>query len=206
MNSKVARVIDEYGLDGFGDELVDRWLGENGESESLRSLSDEFNRQVLRSAMEREGVNLLDGDVENTYRLLTDNDVTGGMRTEAERALERDGIDVDELRQDFVSHQAVHTYLTKHREVSKKRETDESQLEKGSRTIQQLKGRTQAVTQNIVDNLRKTGRLPVDEAEVIVDVRVLETETGRTHDVIDMIERERRREEAESESESESVA
>lgn len=187
MNSKVSRVIDTYGLNGLGDELVERWIDEG---ESLRSLADEFNRRVLVGAMRDAGLNPIEGEVENTYRLLTGDDISSGVRTEARRSLERDGIDVESVKRDFVSHQAVHTYLTKHRGVSKDTEPEDSAetLEKNQRTIQQLKGRTRAVTTNIIENLRDTGRLDIDEFDVIVDVRVIETDTGETHDVADLFE------------------
>lgn len=185
MNSKVSRVIDSYDLNGLGDELVTRWVDEG---ESLRALADEFNRRVLTGAMRDAGTNPIEGEVENTYRLLTGDDVSGGVRTEARRSLERDGVDVEQLERDFVSHQAVHTYLTKHRGVSKETEPEDSAetLEKNQRTIQQLKGRTRAVTTNIIENLRDTGRLDVEDFDVIVDVRVIETETGETYDVADL--------------------
>jgi hypothetical protein len=187
MNSKVSRVIDTYSLDGLGDELVDRWVNEG---ESLRSLADEFNRRVLASAMEDAGMNPIDGEVGNTYRLLTGDDVSSGVRTEARRSLERDDVDVDTVLRDFVSHQAVHTYLTKHRGVSKQTEpqNDREKLEKNQRTIQQLKGRTRAVATNIIENLRDTGRLDIDDFDVMVDVRVIETATGETYDVSELFE------------------
>lgn len=187
MNSKVSRVIDSYSLNGLGDELVERWVDEG---ESLRSLADVFNRRVLASAMEEADMNPIDGEVENTYRLLTGDDVSSGIRTEAQRSLERDGVDVDTVLRDFVSHQAIHTYLTKHRGVSKpsEPEDDRTTLEKNQQTIQQLKGRTRAVATNIIENLRDTGRLDVDEFDVMVDVRVIETATGETYDVSELFE------------------
>lgn len=187
MNSKVSRVIDTYSLEGLGDELVERWTSEG---ESLRSLADEFNRRVLASAMQSAGLNPMDGEVGNTYRLLTGDDVSSGMRTEAQRSLERADVDVDELLRNFVSHQAIHTYLTKEREVSKETEPKDNRerLEKNRQTIQQLKGRTRAVATNIIENLRDTGRLDVDEFDVVVDVRVIETTTGETYDVAELFE------------------
>jgi DNA-directed RNA polymerase specialized sigma54-like protein len=187
MNSKVSRVIETYSLDGLGDELVERWVDDG---ESLRSLADEFNRRVLASAMQEAGLNPINGEVENTYRLLTGDDVSSGIRTEARRSLERDDVRVETVLGDFVSHQAVHTYLTKHRGVSKETEPedDREKLEKNQRTIQQLKGRTRAVATNIIENLRDTGRLDIDDFDVMVDVRVIETASGETYDVSELFE------------------
>ena len=39
-NTKVARVIREYGLDGMGAKLEAEWTGEAGERTSLRDLAD----------------------------------------------------------------------------------------------------------------------------------------------------------------------
>lgn len=187
MNSKVSRVIEAYSLDGLGDELIERWIDDG---ESLRSLADEFNRRVLASAMEQADLNPINGEVENTYRLLTGDDVSSGIRTEARRSLERDDVQVETVLGDFVSHQAIHTYLTKHRGVSKETEPedDREKLEKNQRTIQQLKGRTRAVATNIIENLRDTGRLDIDDFDVMVDVRVIETASGETYDVNELFE------------------
>jgi hypothetical protein len=76
--------------------------------------------------MSEAGLNPLDGEAANTYRLLTSDDVTSGERTKVERHLNRAGIDVEQLRSDLVSHQAVHTYLTKHRGVSLSSESQKS--------------------------------------------------------------------------------
>lgn len=66
--------------------------------------------------MQNASLGPLDGEVENIYRLLTD-DISTGMRTQACRRLERAGVDVNGLETDFVSRQAVHTYLTSVRGV-----------------------------------------------------------------------------------------
>ncbi|MFC7007207.1 rod-determining factor RdfA [Halalkalicoccus salilacus] len=112
---KVGRVIREYGLDGLGTELEIRWTGKGGDQYSLRALADRFNQRVLEAALEDAGVRSLEGDVENRYRLLTDDDVSAGMHQQARRELERAGVDVDALESDFVSHQSIYTYLTDHR-------------------------------------------------------------------------------------------
>lgn len=64
--------------------------------------------------MEAEGAQLLDGEVENTYRLPTDEDVSEADRTRARRCLEPDWVDVESVVHNFVSFQAIRTFLTKH--------------------------------------------------------------------------------------------
>jgi hypothetical protein len=83
--SKVARLIEEYELGGIGEEFERRWTREEDRS-SLRDLADEFNRRLLRAALERTGDAPLDGEVDNLYRLLTGDDVTSGVRQQIGRA------------------------------------------------------------------------------------------------------------------------
>jgi len=56
MNTKVARVIREYDLDGMGANLEAAWTGEAGERTSLRDLADEFNEAVLEAALRESGI------------------------------------------------------------------------------------------------------------------------------------------------------
>ena len=172
-NSKVGRVIEEYELAGVGEELEQRWLAEE-EQQSLRELAEWFNQQVLHEAMKNADEDPLEGEVENTYRLLTDDDVTKGTRTQTQKTLERNGIDVGSLEADFVSHQAVHTYLTKYRNVEypAQEADEEDQISKIEETIQRLKNRTKAVTESTLERLARNGSLKLGTFEVSVDVRV----------------------------------
>lgn len=189
--SKVERLIDEYGLDGEGERLEAYWTSDGEDRHSLRELADYFNRRILRAAMEEAGMNPLDGEVENTYRLLTDDDVSSGMRTQARQTLEREDVSVESLRTDFVSHQAIHTYLTKYRGVSRDETNDEDRVEKGTETIQRLRSRTAAVSENIVENLSNTGRIELGDFEVLVDVRVFCRDCGTQYDVQELLTRGR---------------
>jgi len=186
--NKVERVIDEYDLTGLGEELERRWLGEGREEQSLRDLADYFNRQVLRSAVESANMAPLEGEVKNTYELLTGDDVTEGARTQARNRLERDGIDVDELEGDFVSHYAIHTYLREFRDVQYQSGDDETQVEKSIQTIQRLESRLTAVTKRNVETLRSTDRLDIGSVDVITDVQVVCEDCGRQYDPVSLLE------------------
>jgi len=93
---KVSRVVAEFGLTDIEEELVARRTSEENPL-SLRDLAAFFNRRVLRAAMEKAKMDPLEGEVENTYRLLTKDDVSSGVRTETKKKLQRNGIDVDRL-------------------------------------------------------------------------------------------------------------
>lgn len=185
--SKVSRVIDEYSLDGLDTVLVERWTSEGDERFSLRQLAEFFNQQVLRSAMEDAGMNPLEGEVENIYELLTDEEVSGGMRTQASKRLEAGGIDVDRLKEDFVTHQTIHTYLTKHRGVALP-EGEERDNEADVETIRRLQNRLQAVTESTLERLENRDRLSIGAGNVIVEVRVICERCGARYEPGELLE------------------
>jgi hypothetical protein len=118
------------------------------------------------------GENPLDGEAENTYRLLSDDDVSVGVRTQQRNRLERAGIDVDALEDDFVTHQAVYTYLTKGLGVSKNGGDDEDTLEKHETRIQRLRNRLDAVTAQSLGNLQNANDLTLGRVDTTVSVQV----------------------------------
>ncbi|MFH5801313.1 rod-determining factor RdfA [Haladaptatus sp. CMAA 1911] len=187
--SKVQRVINEYELTGMGERLEADWTGEDGNQFSLRDLADVFNRAVLSAALEQAGVASLDGEVENTYRLLTDDSVSRGVRIETKNSLAREGISIEEIEKDFVTHQAIHTYLTKHRGVKyESGETETDQVKKSGETIQRLRTKIGAVTETTLTNLVNTDRLTLGDFDVFVDIRVLCDTCGQSYTVENLLE------------------
>jgi DNA-binding transcriptional ArsR family regulator len=188
-DSKVGRVIEEFGLTGLGAELEARWTGAAGSRSSLRELADAVNKQLLAAALEEAGHSLREGEIAERYAALTDDDVSSGVRTRVRRELERKGIDVDALTDDFVSHQAVHTYLTKYREAELT--TDETdRVSKALETIRRLRSRMVAVVENSLERLRQHGDLSIGEFEVFVQVQVTCTECGTQYDLRSLLEGE----------------
>lgn len=180
---KVGRVIDEYSLDGFGAELEARWTGERGEQSSLRALADLFNRRVLEAALEEAGVRSLDGEVENRYRLLTDEEVSAGMREQIRRELDRADVPIEEVQSDFVSHQSIYTYLTEHREAIHPSSVEASPEERRERELDKIGAlitRTTVVTEDSLERLAATDALSGGVSEVFVDVQVTCEACGRT--------------------------
>jgi hypothetical protein len=169
----VARLLDEYDLDGLGDELEARWTEDGAERMSLRDLAEFFNERLLEQALIDAGMHALESDVSATYRNLTDDDVSTGVRTDTRNRLEQNGIDVDALESDFVSYQAIRSYLTEYRDAEYRRLSDEEKVEKDLQSIQRLMTRTLSVTEERIEKLRETGRVDAAEFEVLLDVQVL---------------------------------
>ena len=183
MNSKVDRLLTEYSLSGMDEQLIASWTGDADERWSLRDLAEYFNRELLRAAMAEAGMTTLDGEVANTYRLLTAEDVSTGVRTQAETTLERNGIDPQRLRTDFVSHQAIHTYLTKQRGVEHPSEPVGDRAGKTERTIRRLGSRLVAVAEKRLRSLRDAGTITLGTFSVLVDVYVVCEDCGTHTDV-----------------------
>ena len=188
---KVARLLAEYGLDGLGGELEHHWTAAGGERLSLRDLADLFNRRLLRAELEAAGERPIDGEVENLHRLLTDEDVSSNARIQAENRLTRVGIDPSSLRADFVSHQAIHTYLTEVREVTLREDAPSAGTAIDSRqeTILRLRNRLVAVIERSLESLREAGHLSLGSFDAIVNVTVYCNDCGRSFDLTDLFER-----------------
>jgi hypothetical protein len=183
--SKVARLIEEYGMDGLGAELERLWTATE-DRRSLRELATYFNRQLLQNALEEADIRPLDGEVENIYRLLTDED-GGADRTRIRRRLERDGLDVEALEKDFVTYQAIRTYLKKHRGAEyTPDETDP--IEREITNIQQLRGRVNSVTEGKIEQLKTAGELDIGEFRTLVDIRIICEECNTQFDAVELLE------------------
>lgn len=186
--TKVERVIEAYGLDGWGERLEAAWLGDGRERTSLRDLAREFNLAVLRAALREAGESPIDADVESAYRILTDDDVSRSDEVRKRRELERAGVDVDGVLSDFVTHQAVHTYLTNVRGAELDRD-EADRLDRKRETIQRLATRTQVVTASTLGELVQADLLTDRDYDVFVDVRAVCGRCGTDYAVDDLIER-----------------
>lgn len=185
---KVGRVLDEYGLEELHAALPDLWLGESGSGTSLRDLADRINVALVRQAMDRAGADPLDGEAENSYRLLTADDVSAGVRTQQRNRLERAGVDVGELEDDFVTHQAVHTYLTQGLGVSK--ETDDADpVEKRDERIQRLRSRMVAVMEQSLSELRDADELSLGSFDTTVSLQVYCQDCETQYDLSELLDR-----------------
>lgn len=184
--TKVERVIERYDLDGLGDRLEAEWIGDGTERTSLRDLATEFNIAVLRAALLDVGESTISSDVESTYQTLTDDDVPRSDEIRKRRELERAGVDVEDVIGDFVTHQAIHTYLTNVREAELTQDEGD-RVERKKETIQRLASRTQVVTDSTLDELARAELLSDRNYEVFVNVRVLCEDCGADYTIDELI-------------------
>ena len=187
-NSKIVRLLRRYELPGLGDELVEYWTGEATERKSLRELAEYFNRELLAQVLRDASVDTLAGEQANLYRLLTDESVSSGATVQATSRLEQHGIDVDRLTADFVSRQAIHTYLTDYRDVSYAT-NDDDPVETETRNVRRLRRRLTTIVESKIERLRNTDRLTLGAFNVLVDVRVLCEDCGAQYQVTELLGR-----------------
>lgn len=184
---KLVRLIDEYDLQGIGATLERRWTADEAERSSLRDLAEFVNRELLSTAMADAGMQPLDGEIENVYRLLTAEDVSEADRTRMRRRLEREGVDVETLIDDFVTYQAVRTYLTSHREAEYT-QPDRDRREEGAENIQRLRGRTATVTEGKLEQLRNSDEITLGEFRTLVDISVICEDCGGQYEVTELLD------------------
>ena len=182
--SKVARVKSSYDIEM---DLAARWTGETGERWSLRDLADAFNRRVLEAVLTGNGVMTSQSDIDHIYRVLS-GEGGEGDKVQKRRELEREGVDVDALLSDFVSHQAMHSFLTKIEQTSYTEQDTAAQIESAIESITRLVNRTKAVSENTVDRLARTERIEVGAVEVYVDAHAYCVECGTELPVTELLE------------------
>lgn len=173
----------------LGDELKRRWLGENTSRQSLRGLAVHEHRQVLEAAIEQADGATIGREVENLYRSLTADDVTAGGRAQAESKLDGIGVDVDTIRQDFGSHQAVHSYLTKVRglEPPERDRSSSESVEDRLNTVQRLRNRLVAATEHSLESLRDAGHLSLGSFDVTVNFAVCCNVCRTSYDSVELL-------------------
>lgn len=185
--SKVRRLIEEYGLQGIGADLERDWTADQ-DRRSLRELADYFNRHLLESTFDSVGVQHLDSEIKNTYRLLNDDDVSSADRMRIRRRLEREGMDIDALEENFVTYQAIRTYLKDFRGAEyTPNQTDP--LEREAANIQQLRGRIAAVTEGKLEQLRNSDRLNLGKFRTLAEIQVICEECNTQFDAVELLER-----------------
>jgi hypothetical protein len=184
---KVAQIAEEFGLQDIEDEMAEYWTTDE-DSMSLRELATLFNRRVLAAATEQAGMDPLDGEIENIYRLLTDDDVSSGVRTETRKRLDRNGIDVDRLESSFVTYQAVRTYLKEGRDLEYEQDDDGDRIESIAASVNRLQNRTAAVTEEKISQLRRNADLSLGEYRVLLDLRVFCEDCGMQYEFGDLLE------------------
>lgn len=185
---KVGTAAATYGLAGVHERLGREWY-EEGDA-SVRDLTAWFNRRLLRAAVEEAGRVPIDGEVENLYRVLTDDAVDAGSRTRARERLRDGGVSVEDVEGRFVSHQTLYRHLVDclGLEHEPAHEGADDRVDAWRDRIRSLRTRTARVTERGVDQLADADAVTVGSVDVLVDVSLACEDCGEFYDVEEFLE------------------
>jgi rubrerythrin len=153
---------------------------------SLRQVAKWFNIEVLKTRLESSGMNLLDGEADNFYRLLTDEEVSQGNNIQMRNKLEKHGINPDELVSQFVSYQTINRHLKNCLNLSTKKEnkSNKNRVETARHRLQALENRNEQVVKKTLEELDNTEKFTLTQPEVIINISVVCSKCG-THSQLD---------------------
>jgi len=188
--NKVQTVIERRGLEGLEAEIEQRWGGDGFAEHSTRDLSDFFNRTVLRDALSEAGEIPLDGEIENIYRLLIDDEVHSGNEMQARDRLASYGSDPEKVTQDFVSHQTMYRYLKDCRGIDTTPGTKSTaeRIKQTRQSLLRLSSRTQSVVTQNVKQLNRRDDFHVGDFDVYVSVQLSCPDCGTTKELTQLLE------------------
>lgn len=106
---KVCRVLGERDIEEYDDRMLSQWQGDGSQRKGYRQLAEWLNVTLLRREMDKAGLTTLGEEANSKYQRLQSDESSAG---DVANMLEREGIDVDRLRDDFVSYGVVRTHIT----------------------------------------------------------------------------------------------
>jgi hypothetical protein len=106
---KVCRVLSERDFEHYDERLLSEWRGDTDQRKGYRQLAEWLNVTLLRREMDKVGLSTLGDEARSKYERLRGDDARA---SEVANMLSREGIDVEQLRSDFVSYGVVRTHIT----------------------------------------------------------------------------------------------
>ncbi len=174
---KVDRVIETYGLasadpvfDTIDEGLLARWTGAGERSAvGYRSLTEWFNKRLLKSVYDDHGRDTLGATVDSDYEVLQGDDEL--VAAELAESLRADGIDADGLRESLVSWGTMRTHLQDCLDGQKEAQTATTDWEVES--VRKAMGVTESKVESSLSALERKDRLAGgDSADIEVQVKL----------------------------------
>jgi hypothetical protein len=173
---KLDIVVDRYDLDDsvvqydtVDERMLDRWQGTgNQDPDGYRTITEWFNRTLLRTVYDDTGRDTTGTRVQSDYDALTGEDQI--LRAEVSDSLAEDGIDADRLLSDMVSWSTVRHHLNECLDGEKPRQRSETEWERNSVQISQEHAKSKA--EEAIRSLVSKGDLETS-APVDIDIQVL---------------------------------
>jgi hypothetical protein len=168
-NCKVSKSAQKYGKLELAEEIGRRWAEDN---KSVRTLADEFNQTLLKSALNQAGADLLKGEVANLYKLLQSEGTGEDQQIKAKARLDNRGIEPNTLLADFVSYQTIYRHLRRCLDLERDINSDDNDRSKLKARIRALETRTEKVTQKTISQFKDGDEASVKEPKVHLDITV----------------------------------
>jgi hypothetical protein len=174
---KVDEVISRYDLDtadpryeSLDEGLLTRWTGTDGrDAMGYRTLTEWFNKRLLRRVYDRHGREMLGDRIDHDYKTLTSDDDL--VREDAIADLEADGIDGEAVRNDMVSWGTMRTHLQECLGGTKAQPTSSSDWER--ETVAMAQSFATDKVESALSSLSTKGRLAgVEESTVAVQIQL----------------------------------
>lgn len=178
---KVGTLIEAFDLDGLDDDLERSW---QDDGVSVRRLARTVNHRVLARTLQDAGVDVVDAELETTYDILRGREGSDASRIEKRRQLGRNGVDVEQLENQFVSHQTVYRHLTDCLGLEYERSPVDA--DSALDQIRAVQHRTASVAEDRVERLAANGGLDHDDYQVIVDVTATCDHCGAYYELGDL--------------------
>jgi hypothetical protein len=189
---KILRTAAKYGLTDLLETLADQWATGGGDGPSTREVADRFNKQALREALRESDYETFETELDVIYDVVRDDEQTSAEALAVRERLVETSVPTEELRNDFVSHQTVHTYFTDIRDLSYERDVDpEKRRQRVDDAIQKMKSRTTTMAGTNLDRLRSTNAVAVGDYDIVTEVTVYCRDCGGRFTFGDILERGR---------------
>lgn len=163
---KVCRVLEERNMQRYEDRLVDQWQAEGPERKGYRQLAVWLNVTMLRREMDRAGLSTLGQEAASKYERLHSTDES--VAQEVAVGLSSEGIDIERLREDFVSYGVIRTHLRECLDLEYTAESGDWEAD----TIEMARDYAERKISEAVRSLSNKGQLKRDEIEVDVSIDI----------------------------------
>jgi hypothetical protein len=171
---KVCRTARRNVLEDLDDDLLEH----RRDGASLRELADVVNGRVLTSSIEKAeaeierpfGSMTLDEMVNHIYEVLQGDDTE--RRARVRTRLDQAGLDVNRIREDWVTHPTVRNHLRECLGIDTSRSADITR-EEAVDTVEWAQTTCEHIVIQTLDRLQSAGHLSSDTYDVTVSVRLV---------------------------------
>lgn len=178
---KIGNAVDTYRLGDLPAELERH----HDEGASLRELADEVNVRIVEAAIDATAADVA-GDAASVYAALEDGPAE--RRVAVEEQFTGVGIDVDDLRSDFVSYGTVRRHFKNCVGRDTGREGVDS-VEEARHVLDHARDRCERVIEQTLNRLRRIGIVAAGPLSVRTSVRITCTNCERSYSVTDFLNR-----------------